>query len=681
MLPLLRSIASVAALVAALAAPAVAQDAASAAPDTAAADTSVMQLPEVLVRGTKPDATPGGSGIVQAQLDSLRFPASPTMECVLRSLPMTYVRTNSRGEAEVTVRGSESRQVAILVDGVPLTYSWDGRADVSVIPALAPQEVTLVRGLTSMMEGTNTLGGVVHFNTVSANHSPADQSLRLTAGADQVGGYGVTGAVTLPRAYDWGRMTLRAGAGHRDSPGQPLADGVVEPVPTDDDLRLNTDVNETNGFAALRLDSKGGPWVSLAGAGYQAERGIAAQLGVSGARYWRYPFMARGIGALSAGTGDHRMPWGGEADIQMSAGYDRGRTEIDAYDSADYSVIDSEEDGNDEVWTFKAQAAQSLPNQGNLRLGYSYGDIEHEEILDGVSNFYRQRLTSVAGQTLIVLPLSGALHQLDLSLGAAYDQASTPLSGNKPSFGSLDLWGGRAGVSAHFANALTAHASASQRARFPSLRELYSGSLGSFEPNPDLEPERLQVLEAGITKLLGRSRMQLIGFHHLLSDAVVRIRTTSGTFKRVNQEGIRSTGAEVLASHAFGRLELSGDFTAQHVEVLDPASGLEQPENMPELMGALRAQLPIRGWFEFAVEGRFTGEQFVIDPETGEDAELAAAGQLNLEVSRNWPIVQGPWFTGLQTRLAIDNVTDTAQYDAYGLPEPGRTFRIEFRTF
>ena len=45
-------------------------------------------------------------------------------------------------EAEVSARGSDSRQVAVLVDGVPITLAWDARADVSVIPATATAKVS-----------------------------------------------------------------------------------------------------------------------------------------------------------------------------------------------------------------------------------------------------------------------------------------------------------------------------------------------------------------------------------------------------------------------------------------------------------------------------------------------------------------------------------------------------------
>ena len=655
----------------------------TAAQSTSPADTSMVELREVLVRGTRPVATAGGAGSVTARLDSLSLRSVPTAEQVLRALPGTYLRLNSRGETEVTVRGSESRQVALLFDGVPLTFAWDGRADASVIPAMAAQEVTFVRGLSSLVQGPNALGGVVEFSTRPSAFAPRHPTAELRAGADELGGFGLAGTAGVPRDLGWGVFTARAGAGYRDTPGHSLPRNVTEPIPGNDGRRVNTDFRGTSGFLTLRLDSDSGGYLSLAGIGQQAERGIAAQLGVTGARFWRYPHIARGIGVLSAGTGRRAMPWGGQADLHISGGYDRGRTEIDAYDSREYRNITSEEDGNDEVITLRTTATQTLGERADLRLGFSHGSIRHDEILNGVLNEFRQDLWSGAAQTTLRLPGAGLVRQFDLSAGATLDGARTPRTGNKPSFEALDEWGGRFGILAHLGGrGTTAHASVSRRARFPSLRELYSGSLGSFEPNPDLEPENLQAFEAGVTSRTPLGAFQLVGFHHRLSDAVVRIRPPGQNFQRVNQEGVRSIGVEVMTSRAFGLVELSADVVAQKVEVLDPDAGLERPENMPEVMGELRALVPVGGGVFAAADARFTGRQFAIDPENDVLAKLAPAGQLNVEVFRNWTVGDGSgWFRAVQLRAAMDNLTDAPQFDAFGLPQAGRTARIELRLY
>ena len=276
------------------------------------------QLPEVVVRAPRPTTAVGGAAAIEADVDSLPLPAAPSMEELLREIPLMHVRTNSRGEAEITARGSESRQVAVLVDGVPITLAWDPRADVSVIPATALQSITFVRGLSSMLHGPNVLGGVVEARIAGATEQPEAASALVAIGTDDVGSYGASASGSLPLEGSAGKLQLRGGLAFRDSPGDPLAHDLREPVPGDDeDLRLNTDAENISGFAAARFVSEGGAWASFSTSSFKEERGIAAELGLPDdeARLWRYPHVSRTLAVLSGGTGFRGSPFGGEGDI------------------------------------------------------------------------------------------------------------------------------------------------------------------------------------------------------------------------------------------------------------------------------------------------------------------------------------------------------------------------------
>jgi iron complex outermembrane receptor protein len=272
------------------------------------------------------------------------------------------------------------------------------------------------------------------------------------------------------------------------------------------------------------------------------------------------------------------------------------------------------------------------------------------------------------------------LEELDFALGLAYDRSTYPLTGDKPGMDALDELGGRLGVSALFADGgLVVHASVNRRARFPSPRELYSGALNRFTPNPDLRPEILLGTEAGVTRRDSKGSLQVVGFLQRLDDAVVRIRE-AGMFKRVNQDGQRSIGAEFVGSRRFGGLSLAANLTAQSVEFEDPDATLEHPENQPELVAGLGADLDIRRGFRLGASVRYTGEQFALDPDTGILTTLSAGTQLDLDLRRDWRIGSGSgWVTTLGTMIAVDNLTDEALFDAYGLPGPGRLFRFELR--
>lgn len=646
------------------------------------ADTAIVEIEGASVLGARPTTTRSGSSVIRAALDSLPVPAAATMREVLEQLPAVHVRTNSRGEAELSVRGSESRQVSVLYDGMPLTLSWDGRTDVSVIPIGALQQVALVPGLSTLLAGPNVLGGVIEFQSGSPARAAERPGARFDAGVDEVGAFGTAASVRLPRPLAGGALLLRAGLGHRDSPGATLARGVTQPV-AGEDLRINTDAASTDGFLALRWDGTGGGWASLASSAYREERGIAAELGSDNPRYWRYPLVARSLTVLSGGSGSRRLAWGGATSVQASLGLDVGRTEIDAFDSIDYDTLASEEDGDQRTLSMRVTANQTLGRNADLRLGVTTSELTYDETLTpGARNRYRHRLWSIGAETIVRRPVRGAgpLDEIDLALGAVFDRSTNPISGDKPGVPALDEPGGRAGVSALFGEgAVTIHASTSTRARFPSLRELYSGALNRFTPNPDLGPERLLATEAGVTLRDDRGSLQLVGFTQRLSDAVVRIRV-SGRFQRVNQEGLRSSGLELVATRRFGDLSVGGNLTVQNSELVDPSAPTDQPENLPDVSAGLRSAWTLPRGFQAGLGARYTGEQFALDPNTGDLATLEPATLLDVNLARDWVVgASGGWISTLTTGITVSNVTDEIALDAFGLPGPGRAIRFEVR--
>ncbi|HET9984845.1 MAG TPA: TonB-dependent receptor [Longimicrobiales bacterium] len=656
--------------------------------DTTRADSAVFRVPEIQVVATRPVTTVGGSSAIEVRVDSLSLPAAPTLEQVLREIPMLHVRTNSRGEAELSARGSESRQVAVLVDGVPLTLAWDSRTDVSVIPAASVQEIGFVRGLSSMLYGPNVLGGIVELGVGRSFLQPSARSLQVTTGFDHVGGYGGSATIGIPGTTGGGEWLFRAGAAYRDSPGQPLADGIVEPIPTgDDDLRLNTDVRSVNGFLSFRYHGDGGAWLTFSGSSFRAERGIAAELGVDDARFWRYPHVARTIAVASAGTGDRASPLGGRGDVELSLGLDAGRAEIDAYTSREYRETDGFEDGRDRTLTLRLLADQSAGARGELRGAFTLSEIRHDESLPDAEARYRQRLLSIGAENNWRLVESGAgLNSLRLSVGGALDVAETPESGGRePRQGHLDEWGARVGLSAAVNGGNTLlHAGASRRGRFPSLRELYSGALNRFQPNPNLRPENLVALETGVTTRVGSGELQAVAFRHRLNDAVVRITLPDRKFLRVNRNRLDSRGIELLATQALGPVQLAGDLTVQAVDLTDTeAEETHRPENLPEVFGRVEARFPLPAGLRGRADADYVGDQFCIDPGTGEDAELKAGTHVNLELSRAWSFRprSASWFNRLEGRISVDNVGDVARYDQCGLPQPGRLLRFQIRLF
>jgi iron complex outermembrane receptor protein len=655
-------------------------------PDSIIPD-SVRFLGGITVSVAKPALTSGGSSSVVIDLDSLGSIPAPTMEQVLRAMPLIQIRANSRGEMQPALRGSEDRQIAILMDGVPLTIGWDHRTDMSIIPLTAARKITLVRGLSSVLYGPNTLGGVVEVD-VARGQSRIGSVDPLSVGLayDGTGGTNVslTGGHLVNDVDD--QWVFRGGFGFQDRSGVPVSgkaeeDPVLRPqYLTEDDLRLNSDSERIDGFVTARYRADEGTWGSFSASGYDVERGVPPEAHQDDPRLWRYPEQRRMLAAISGGTGQ-RETGAGEGDLEASIGVDLGSTLIEQFASEAYDTVAETEGSDDRVLTARVLGEHTIGASGDLRASATYADVVHDEVLTpGGMNSYRQRLWSVGMETEFRF---GASDLSSVSLGGAIDGSDTPESGDKSSVEAITDYGVRLGLSTLVADGVLLHGGASRRSRFPSLRELYSGALGRFEPNSNLQPETLFGSEAGFTMTNRAGEIQMVGFYHQLTDGIVR-RSVTGSdgvrrFQRVNQDEIRGAGLELLAVRRLGSATLTGDLTLQDVKGFE-ADGTEvELEYEPVVAGKFGLEGPILADFRGSAAVRYMSQQLCENPEAGGLQSLDGSASLDLTVRRLFSLGSSRALSRMDASASMRNVTDAAVFDQCGLPQPGRLFQIQLR--
>jgi len=648
---------------------------------------SVFRIEMIRVETARPVTTAGGASAVEVNLDSLRVAPVSTVADVLRELPLVQVRTNSRGEVQFALRGSgtDTRQAAVLVDGIPLTLGWDARTDLSVIPTTAARTLTLTRGAPSVLYGPNALGGVVMIGVASTLDADEGSSVEIGSSIDHTGGHALSAAGTAPVIVPGGTLVMRGGVGYRKRDALLRADDVPVTWPGEEDELPNSDLRQVDGFFGARYTADGGAWLSLSTFGFDAERGVLPELHSGDPRLWRYPNVSRIVAGVSGGTGIRNAIGGGTGDLEAAIGLDFGDTDIDSYSTLAYDELDGRERGDDRTVTLRLLGDHSLGESSNLSGAFTWAEITHDERIDDEPVVrYRQRLWSAALESTIRLGDLGGLRDARLTLGGVLDGADTPETGGRPEQEALSAWGARVGATAVAADgALLLHAAASRRARFPALRELYSGALGRFEPNPDLEPERLVVGELGATLRVGPGEVQAVGFTHRLSDAVVRVSTPNGNFQRVNRDEMRSYGVELLALFPIGALQIAADATFQDVELRDPTTpeDEDEPEYQPAFVAGLNVSAPLFERVEGAVQLRHTGRQYCVNPDVGGNEELDAWTRVDAQLSRGFDLRRAGLLSRGQVTLALDNATDSALYDQCGLPQPGRTLRLQVRLF
>ena len=678
-------------------------------PDTLRRDT-VYQIEPIGVRAVRPSTTAGGVSAVVLRLDSIRMRPAPILEDVLRDIPLVQVRSNSRGEAQLALRGAEERHVAILLDGVPLTLGWDHRTDLSVVPLTAAQSITLVRGLSTILHGPNVLGGAIEIDLGHAGDA-RPEPLQVAAGLDQVGGYSVAVQTGAAATVAGGRLLVRAGMGHRDRTGFPEPRGVDARYPAlaGGDVRANSQSTLSDAFITARYGGAGA-WLAATGTGYTAERGAPAELTEDDPRLWRYPEISRAIGILTGGTGPVDTP-AGSGQINFSLGADGGRTLIEDFalpiaptaqsdPEAFFSELDETEDAEDLTLSARLVGQHTVGATALVRTALTYADIRHDEVITtglasgapvAAPGSFRQRLWSVGAE--VEVPFTGVrlgpVRGGRISGGLAWDGADTPETGGAGEGRTTTEWGGRVGISGTTAGAgLLLHAALSRRGRFPALREMYSTALGRFEPNHGLRPEILTAMEAGFTTRRDGLDVQVVGFHQQLDDAIARGTAPEGStarFQRVNRDQIRSTGLELLGGYTGGRFSLETELTVQNVEAMvrdGVSAGPVRAEYEPEVAAGVGGTLELPFGVEAGGEVEYMGSQYCATPVDAAEsyAALEPSTRTDVQVARSFGLrspVAGLGQLGVE--VAVDNVADSAIYDQCGLPQPGRTVRLQVR--
>lgn len=655
-------------------------------PDTVPRDTVSFRLQELRIQALRPVASVSGASAVRLSLQSPRVVAVPLLEEALREIPFLQVRENSRGEAQPALRGTESRQMAVLVDGVPLTLGWDARTDLSLIPVDAAREIQLFRGLSSVLHGPNVLGGVV---SIEIGHGSVDPDRRLNG---MQGGVDATGAAfggaRLGRTWSSGEggVAVQAGGAYRTRDGVPLPGGVAQPAAAEPNRRLNSDLDHASGFFTGRYEAESGAWVSMSTFGYRAEKGVPPELHVANPRRWRLPETKRLVSTVSAGTGWGRTPFG-TGDFELSLGVDAGDAQIDEYETLAYEEVAEQELADDRTLTFRGLSDHQL-GEGLVRTALTVAETRHvERIVPGAESTFRQRLFSLGAEVELPLarPDAGFWSGARVSAGASWDHGSTPETGGRTARGAIGEWGARVGGSAQISRRLRLHMGASRRVRFPSLRELYSGALGRFVPNPQLAPEVLRAIEGGVTgtvaALGAEVEAQAVLFLQSFSNAIVRTGLGDGRFRRENRRRVDATGLELLGDARWGDVSVGGDLTWQDVGVRDEraSAGALRAEYQPGIMVGAHVEGPLPAGFRARTAVEAIGRQYCVNPELGADVALDPTTRVDLVVSREFT-VGGPFRT-LQTSLSLDNLADATVFDQCGLPQPGRLLRLQFRLF
>jgi len=536
---------------------------------------------------------------------------------------------------------------------------WDFGGDLETVPITGAAQLEATRGMVSLLDGPGVLAGSVKVMTPRAWQNPVRTRINIATGEQ---GFGRVGLQHITTAGDWQFV----GAGNWQGRN-------AWPLPGEGDLRENSDLSQFSMLMHGGREIAGTGHISFLATGWTGEKGVPAELHLGNeARFWRYPVRQRLLLGSSLNLPLNDL---GTWDFDANLSIDFFKQEIDprgpdGWDSPKIAGLDFETN-HDQTGFGRAKITHWFNDTAHLALQGTARYARHREslVFDGPELEYSQVLTSLVAE--------GQYHPLEkmtLRAGLGLDAATTPKTGDKPtrsgdaapalSFRLVQRVKGQTEV----------HAGASLRSRFPSLRELYSGALGKFVPNPNLVPEQQELYEVGLKTSGKRWHLEGSAFLSYLHDGIEKekLEGTSGQFMRVNRTEIRVPGLEMIGVlDLLPGVSLSLQHTILAARVLESGSFDAVAEDRPDYISHAQVK-----WQDSTGPG-VLAEAVVTGPRWSADASNVVDGLRRLPAAVTWNMRFGWRFVVMgdsdwEAYVRVANVFDTWVDGQVGLPEPGR---------
>lgn len=630
---------------------------------TAPADSLSVILPDLVISSSESAPPDPDRTIISAETITFSNPGSLADLGAL--LPSARLATNSRGSSHLMVRGAPERHVQTFLDGIPLNLPWDERVDLETVPITGAAQLEATRGMVSLLDGPGVLAGSIKVMTPRTWQSLKRTRINIAAGEN---GFGRIGLQHITSAGSWDMV----GAGNwqgRNAWALPQK----HPQASDNSLRQNSDLSQYSLLLHGGRSIAGTGHLGFLVTGWSGEKGVPAELHLGdGARYWRYPVRRRLLlgSALNMPLNEEET-W--DFDATLSADFFHQEIDPrgpDGWDEPRVSGQDYETD-DDRTGFGRVRLTHWFDDSSHLALQGTARYALHRESLvhQGDKNDFSQVLTSLVAE--------GEFHpreRLTLRSGIGLDAATTPQTGDKPS---------RSGDAApalslrlvqQVKTRTEFHAGASLRSRFASLRELYSGALGKFVPNPGLEPEQQELYEVGFNTSGRRWHLEGAAFLSYLHDGIEKEKLSgdSGQFMRVNRTKIRVPGIELVGSFDAGKdfsLHLNHTILAARLE--ENGSFGAVAEDRPDYLSYVQAKWQPASGAGVLVEAVVTGPRWSADATDQNDGLLRLPAGVTWNLRVGWRFTR-MWDAEVEAYVRATNIFDQWVDSQVGLPEPGR---------
>ena len=489
--------------------------------------TEVIQLQEVVV--TAPGISVADIATVdEVTAEEIELYGASNLKEALSLIPgISPVQyCPCKGEGEFLLRGYNQKSVRILVDGIPIgDTARNGRTGfpISEFPAGNIERIKVIKGIPSVLYGSNDYGGVINIITKCPVSEKPEFNISSEWGTND------TQSHSFGLGRNAGKFSYWISGTHSESDGIRLSsdydpeDFVVSNITGDPEAFDNNPQYEDGGDQdnsdydrdsfTIRLGAMPGAETnfSLLYMYNKSEQGLPIPpnpyLPMSAYPwYWRWPDNETHNISLSGSK--EGMIYGKRFDVKARVYYISGDEELICYTDPTYSAQKWEEHSDTSTTGIKINADYGLSQSHLFRFGIDYRvDAEDRMAISGDTvnpeQEFEVETTSVA--------IEDEIHLTDniiVNIGSSlnfFDIKEMPAAGSKPDYTEFNP---QIGIAYAPRDNIGIHLSCGRKVAFPRMKDMYP--VGQWNPmfrsNFDLEPEEVFALETGIEGKIGQIR-------------------------------------------------------------------------------------------------------------------------------------------------------------------------------
>ncbi|WP_180898372.1 TonB-dependent receptor domain-containing protein [Martelella soudanensis] len=488
--------------------------------------TTPLRRPTTIVQST--------STVTVVTEEDIERSAAVDLPSLLRRYPGVNVTTNGGmgANAGITLRGTNTGQTLVLVDGMRVASATGGATAIANIPLASVARVEIVEGAHSAQWGADAIGGVV--NIITKDGSLCENGAAICSSVET----GVT--------WPWGGFGTLSTRGVTGS-------GV--------DFNVGLSIIGTEGYDFTTPSNS----VHEPGRDGFLQGGFNYSIGkdFTWGRLYSEGFYARSNPQFDSApyadwmTGD--MVYGANESIQTNAAFKLGAE----FDHAD-------------DWSSVFEIYSAFDYQKNFRDDYPDADTHYDTNRYGVSGSTTKEVLAGEALNIFTLGFDAYRETVDSSVdytetarnvGAFYGQYSLELSALTVNAGlrydADEQFGGaltyNVGLGYELVEGLTARASFSTGFNAPTFNDLYWAFDGSYVGNPYLDPETSKNWEVGLNWDSGvGSVVDVVYYENYIDDMIVFVSdpvTYIGTMENIEKakvSGVRATYSQALLDDRLG---------------------------------------------------------------------------------------------------------------------------------